>query len=187
MDGQTIKNSTGRYPVESLVIRMTENQRAVLQEAIDTYGKDNQLWMVIEEMSELAKEICKNKRGQDNEDQIADEIADVTIMLEQAKMIFGNADQVEKQIQYKVNRLKFRLSPKMTKYLHGVYGRETGTELKPLELPKWKCELCGQEKGVLRLYLSDWEGWACLECIDQIGKSAPRRYVASGEQTEPTE
>ena len=88
---------------------MTDSQRAVLQEAIDTYGKDNQLWMVIEEMSELAKEICKSKRGQDNEAKIADEIADVTIMMEQAKMIFGNGDQVEKQIQYKVNRLKFRL------------------------------------------------------------------------------
>ena len=88
---------------------MTDSQRAVLQQAIDTYGKDNQLWMVIEEISELAKEICKNKRGQRNEEQIADEIADVTIMLEQAKMIFGNADQVEKQIQYKVNRLKFRI------------------------------------------------------------------------------
>ena len=89
---------------------MADSQKAILQEAIDTYGKDNQLWMVIEEMSELAKEICKNIRRQDNEAQIADEIADVTIMLEQAKMIFGNADQVEKQIQYKVNRLKFRLS-----------------------------------------------------------------------------
>lgn len=89
---------------------MNESQRTVLQEAIDTYGKENQLWMVIEEMSELAKEICKNKRGQDNESEIADEIADVTIMLEQAKMIFGNADQVEKRIQFKVDRLEWRVS-----------------------------------------------------------------------------
>ena len=79
------------------------------KDCVDTWGTDAQIKMCIEEMSELAKEICKNIRRQDNEAQIADEIADVTIMMEQAKMIFGNGDQVEKQIQYKVNRLKFRL------------------------------------------------------------------------------
>lgn len=55
----------------------------VIQKAIDTYGKDAQLWMVIEEMSELSKEICKFKRGKDNFLEIADEMADVYIMLEQ--------------------------------------------------------------------------------------------------------
>ena len=88
---------------------MNDNLKAVLQNAIDTYGKDAQLWMVIEEMSELAKEICKHERGRENKDQIADEVADVTIMLEQVKMIFGISDEVERHLIEKVNRLKNRL------------------------------------------------------------------------------
>ena len=57
------------------------------KKAIDTYGKDKQLDVAIEEMSELTKEICKFKRGQDNHKQIVEEIADVEIMLQQLKMI----------------------------------------------------------------------------------------------------
>ena len=36
-----------------------------------------------EEMSELQKELCKHDRGKDNREAIAEEIADVQIMLEQ--------------------------------------------------------------------------------------------------------
>ena len=43
--------------------------------------------MVIEEMSELTKEICKIKRGKGNYMNLVEEIADVEIMLEQLKMI----------------------------------------------------------------------------------------------------
>ena len=88
---------------------MNDNLKAILQNAIDTYGKDAQLWMVIEEMSELAKEICKYQRGRDNREQIADEVADVTIMLEQVKMMFGISDAVERRIVAKVARLKRRI------------------------------------------------------------------------------
>lgn len=90
---------------------MNDNLMNVLQKAIDTYGKDAQLWMVIEEMSELAKEICKHKRGRENLDEIANEVADVTIMLEQVKMIFGISDKVDRHIVAKVDRLKSRLGP----------------------------------------------------------------------------
>ncbi len=92
---------------------MNDNLKAGLQNAIDTYGKDAQLWMVIEEMSELAKEICKHKRGRENKDQIADEVADVTIMLEQVKMMFGISDEVNRRIVAKVARLKRRLMLKI--------------------------------------------------------------------------
>ena len=88
---------------------MNDNLKAVLQDAIDTYGKDAQLWMVIEEMSELAKEICKYERGRENREQIADEVADVTIMLEQVKMMFGISDAVDRRIIAKVARLKRRI------------------------------------------------------------------------------
>lgn len=61
----------------------------VLKKAIETYGAEYQLNVVIEEFSELTKEICKHKRGADNIDAIIEEMADCYIMLEQMQMIFG--------------------------------------------------------------------------------------------------
>jgi NTP pyrophosphatase (non-canonical NTP hydrolase) len=88
---------------------MNYEQRATLQNAIDTYGIDDQMWMVIEEMSELAKEICKHKRGKQNLDEIAEEVADVEIMLEQVKMMFNIQEDVDWNIACKIERLKNRL------------------------------------------------------------------------------
>ena len=82
----------------------------VIQKAINTYGKDAQLWMVIEEMSELSKEICKFKRGKDNFLEIADEMADVYIMLEQLKRLCAvPQDLIQQRIDYKFDRLRKRL------------------------------------------------------------------------------
>lgn len=51
--------------------------------------------MVVEEMSELTKEILKNvNRGKDNVAAIVEETADVEIMLEQLKENYGIADRV---------------------------------------------------------------------------------------------
>ena len=57
-------------------------------EAIHTFGEEYQEEVAVEEMAELTKEICKNWRGKDNRAAIAEEIADVTIMLEQLRIIF---------------------------------------------------------------------------------------------------
>lgn len=82
----------------------------VIRKAIDTYGQDAQLWMVIEEMSELSKEICKFKRGKDNFLEIADEMADVYIMLEQLKRLCAvPQDLIQQRIDFKFDRLRKRL------------------------------------------------------------------------------
>lgn len=79
--------------------------------AIDTYGKDKQLDVAIEEMSELTKAICKFKRGQDNHQQIVEEIADVEIMLEQLKMICDvRCSELEGVKYQKTERLAERLN-----------------------------------------------------------------------------
>ncbi len=78
--------------------------------AIEKYGVNAQLDMVIEEMSELTKEICKKKRGKDNHDEIVEEMADVYIMLEQLKTICGIWDiEIIKQMELKTKRLEERL------------------------------------------------------------------------------
>ena len=88
----------------------TVNYSNIYEKAINTYGKSAQLDMVIEEMSELIKEICKKKRGKDNQDAIVEEIADVEIMLEQLKIIcdIDNVD-LDNAKKYKINRLMARL------------------------------------------------------------------------------
>lgn len=86
-----------------------QGMREVLQEAIDRYGTESQLMMVLEEMSELQKEICKWFRGKRYPDAIADEVADVEIMLEQVKIIFDLHGEVNERIDRKIERLRYRL------------------------------------------------------------------------------
>lgn len=85
------------------------NETEVLQRALDTYGYDLQIMMVFEEMSELQKELCKYLRGKYSPANIAEEIADVEIMLKQMKMLFCCADDVRNERRRKVERLKERL------------------------------------------------------------------------------
>lgn len=82
------------------------DRKAVLRKAIDTYGEESQAKMMIEEMSELTKELCKLFRGEADTGHILEEMADVQIMLDQMRMIFGDTSELEKA---KVERLKGRL------------------------------------------------------------------------------
>jgi len=89
----------------------SQERKEILKKFIATWGEDAQLRMCIEEMSELTKEICKywRAKGYDptKETQarknIQEEVADVLICANQVKMIFGE-DEVEKMIDYKINR-----------------------------------------------------------------------------------
>lgn len=97
----------------------TTMQPEVLQNAVDTYGKEAQVDVAIEEMSELIKALLKNRRAEHSPEawdyektrqNIFEEIADVVIMLTQLLMIFGGRDAVQKAIDAKVERLSTRLT-----------------------------------------------------------------------------
>ena len=79
--------------------------------AIGKYGEAHQLIVLFEEMSELQKEICKSFRynRESLKEHIAEELADVEIMLEQTKMIYGIDEDVEGWRLDKVVRLRERL------------------------------------------------------------------------------
>lgn len=85
------------------------NHNRVLEEALSIYGLEAQLKMAIEEMSELTKEICKHFGGRDNKKELAEEIADVEIMMEQLKIAFNCYYTVEDIKGAKIIRLKDRL------------------------------------------------------------------------------
>ena len=88
------------------------NRTEILQEAIKKYGVNNQCDVCIEKMSELTKELLKLRREstqagfQKRRENIKEEIADVQIMLDQMRIIFGDTFEQE---EFKVNRLKERL------------------------------------------------------------------------------
>jgi organic radical activating enzyme len=82
----------------------------ILEKAIETYGKDMQLNVAVEELSELIKEICKNKRGENNRDNIIEEMADCCIMLEQLVIIYNIKEaEIDRVMDEKLSRLEDRL------------------------------------------------------------------------------
>lgn len=83
----------------------------ICKQALQAWGANAQMLMVLEEMSELQKEILKNiNRGKDNLAEIIDETADVYIMLEQLKLNYNIETAVEERIEFKLARIKERLN-----------------------------------------------------------------------------
>lgn len=93
--------------VKSDINKTRENE--ILLSALTKFGDHAQTVMVFEEMSELAKELCKNMRGKDNRDAIAEEIADVRIMLDQMEILHDCAASVSRWRESKLHRLSLRL------------------------------------------------------------------------------
>lgn len=83
--------------------------KEILSAALETYGAELQQVMVIEEMAELAKELCKHARGADNTDAIAEEMADVYIMLSQMEILHNVEGRVVWWYNTKLARLEERL------------------------------------------------------------------------------
>ena len=81
----------------------------ILKNALQHYGANSQQIVAIEEMSELTKELCKVSRGEENAAHIAEEIADVRIMLDQMEILFDCREQVEVIGSGKLERLRKRL------------------------------------------------------------------------------
>lgn len=83
----------------------------VLKRARQTWGEQPQMMMVVEEMSELMKEILKNvNRKKDNVAEIIEETADVEIMLEQLKENYRIAEKVEAYKAEKIKLIESRLN-----------------------------------------------------------------------------
>ena len=78
----------------------------VYLEAIKTFGSLSQMVIVMEECSKKQKEVSKIIREKGNLENLAEEIADVEIMLEQLKLIFTLHDKVATKKGEKIERLK---------------------------------------------------------------------------------
>ena len=83
--------------------------RNIYTAAVKKCGKELQLVLCMEEMAELTKELSKNMRGFKNTTNISEEMADVEIMLEQLRIIYGNRSEVDTIKAEKLLRLSERL------------------------------------------------------------------------------
>ena len=90
---------------------MDDRRKEIEGQAIRTYGENSQVDKAVEEMSELTKALLKYRRNEDMSvnrrlNNILEEIADVQIMLDQMRIIFGDTSSQE---EYKLNRLWERM------------------------------------------------------------------------------
>lgn len=81
----------------------------VLQDAIDTFGRENQLMILIEELAELQTALIHFKRGRCDSLAVAEELADALICIDQAMLIFKCESLVDDIRFYKIARLRRRI------------------------------------------------------------------------------
>jgi len=81
----------------------------VCSKAIAHFGEASQKQKAIEELGELIVALCRQGYGGTVVD-VVDEIADVVIMANQLRQIFGTI-AVDRRIEQKLDRLEMRISP----------------------------------------------------------------------------
>lgn len=86
-----------------------EERKKIYRAAVDAWGVDAQQWIVVEELGELQTALSQMRRGRIGPEDVADEIADATIMLEQLQLMLGVEKRVEQGIDRKIERLRRRL------------------------------------------------------------------------------
>ena len=100
-----------------------ENRKVVYEDALATYGTGAQMIVALEELSELQKELCKVLRGDVRLNALQEEVADVTIMLEQIRQAFDINDLVCQTMDFKILRLKQRIADTKANQKIG-YGKD---------------------------------------------------------------
>lgn len=83
----------------------------IYKQAIEKWGYESQINMMIEECAELIVALRHLDRGKATELDVCSEIADVEILCNQMRVIFGN-EKVDSQKEIKLERVKKRLNKK---------------------------------------------------------------------------
>lgn len=87
---------------------MTQNEKNLLEWAVNKYGIDAQIMQTFEEMGELMSAINKYKRNRVGIKEIIEELADVSIMIDQLAVFYGYDNYKSIRIS-KLLRLQDRL------------------------------------------------------------------------------
>jgi len=81
------------------------DQKKICLRAIDHWGVEHQKRKAMEELGELLVELSKEQDGRTNADLIRGELADVIIMCEQLRLIYGGKE-TDAWIDRKLERLR---------------------------------------------------------------------------------
>lgn len=88
--------------------------RKICEDAFNTFGSEAQFMMVVEECGELLNALAKYKRGRATEEELIEEVADVSIMMEELANHFNWNLYIEWR-EYKLLRLKKRIDEQWEK------------------------------------------------------------------------
>lgn len=80
---------------------MTENLKGMIKTLIDRWGWNLQLLITMEQCNQLATECSHQLRWGNNEDKVTERVADVLIMCETLKMVYGIKEEKIREIQLK--------------------------------------------------------------------------------------
>lgn len=84
-------------------------KRILMMIALEKWGGEAQTRKLSEEMAELWVEICHIQLGRGETDKLAEEIADVRIMLDQMEILFACEGKARDMMEQKLERLAGRL------------------------------------------------------------------------------
>ncbi len=126
-------------------------RQAILRAAVEKYGPGAQQMKAIEELGELIRALARA----DDPDNIAEEMADVEIMLGQLRIILGNDADVERWKVKKLQRLSITENLPAVDAVPVVHGRWN-----VILNPFWdaECSECGYAKK------TGWEWGFCPNC-----------------------
>lgn len=82
-----------------------DSQKSIIVHAINHFGVDHQIDKAIEELGELITALSRRRLDRSNRQDIAEEIADVLIMANQLRIIYGG-EMVDDFIDQKLLRLR---------------------------------------------------------------------------------
>lgn len=109
---EQIEKTIHRWNREQETMRENRNglkEQEVFKKALGKYGAEAQTKKLLEEMAELQEAICKQQNGRDTVEHVAEEIADVLVMLDQMMIMYDCRDLVKDIKREKVERLAGKL------------------------------------------------------------------------------
>ena len=88
---------------------MDSGRKIIYEQVISRKSTNHQIWVAIEECSELVDSLAKLHRGRCSKEDVITEIADVSVMIDQLYIILGE-EKVEQEKNRKLARLSERLN-----------------------------------------------------------------------------
>lgn len=111
------------------------DEKEIMRRVVETCGGEHQERILLEELLELSIAILHKRRGRPHN--MAEEIADVEIAMEEVKIAYGLHDEVSAYREAKLNRLsqELRLNQTLDLFSGREEGENHGREENPCALP----------------------------------------------------